>query len=44
MTSIQVRDVYHEFSTIPGVKEDVTEMLLNVKKLRLKSYARTRPS
>src|SRR3990170_4292 len=39
VTSIQIRDVYHEFSTIPGVKEDVTQMVLNVKKLRLKSYA-----
>jgi len=39
VTSIQVRDVYHEFSTIPGVVEDVTAIVLNVKKLRLKSYA-----
>ena len=39
VTSIQVRDVYHEFSTIPGVKEDVAQIVLNVKKLRLKSYA-----
>jgi DNA-directed RNA polymerase subunit alpha len=39
VTSIQVRDVYHEFSTIPGVREDVTQIVLNVKKLRLKSYA-----
>ena len=39
MTSIQVRDVYQEFSTIPGVKEDVTQIVLNVKKLRLKSFA-----
>jgi DNA-directed RNA polymerase subunit alpha len=39
VTSIQVRDVYHEFSTIPGVKEDVTAIVLNIKKLRLKSYA-----
>ncbi|HEY5489145.1 MAG TPA: DNA-directed RNA polymerase subunit alpha [Candidatus Limnocylindrales bacterium] len=39
VTSIQIRDVYHEFSTIPGVKEDVTQIVLNVKKLRLKSYA-----
>jgi DNA-directed RNA polymerase subunit alpha len=38
-TSIQIRDVYQEFSTIPGVKEDVTQIVLNVKKLRLKSYA-----
>jgi DNA-directed RNA polymerase subunit alpha len=39
VTSIQIRDVYHEFSTLPGVKEDVTQIVLNVKKLRLKSYA-----
>ena len=39
VTSLQIRDVYHEFSTIPGVKEDVTQIVLNVKKLRLKSYA-----
>ncbi len=39
VTSLQVRDVYHEFSTIPGVKEDVTQIVLNIKKLRLKSYA-----
>jgi DNA-directed RNA polymerase subunit alpha len=39
VTSIQVRDVYHEFSTIPGVKEDLTQIVLNVKRLRLKSYA-----
>jgi DNA-directed RNA polymerase subunit alpha len=39
VTSIQIRDVYHEFSTMPGVKEDVTAMVLNIKKLRLKSYA-----
>ena len=39
VTSIQIRDVYHEFCTIPGVKEDVTQIVLNVKKLRLKSFA-----
>ena len=39
VTSIQMRDVYQEFSTIPGVKEDVTQIVLNVKKLRLKSFA-----
>jgi DNA-directed RNA polymerase subunit alpha len=39
VTSIQIRDVYQEFSTIPGVKEDVTQIVLNVKKLRLKSVA-----
>ncbi len=39
VTSIQIRDVYQEFSTIAGVKEDVTQIVLNVKKLRLKSFA-----
>src|SRR3954453_19035983 len=39
VTSIQIRDVYQEYSTIPGVKEDVTQIVLNVKKLRLKSFA-----
>lgn len=39
VTSIQVRDVYHEFSSLPGVKEDVTQIVLNVKKIRLRSYA-----
>ena len=39
MTSIQVRDVYQEFSTIPGVKDDVTQIVLNIKRLRLKSFA-----
>src|SRR5512143_982662 len=43
VTAIQIRDVYHEFSTIPGVKEDVTQIVLNVKKLRLKSYAPDHP-
>ena len=39
VTSIQVHDIYHEFSSLPGVKEDLTQIVLNVKKLRLKSYA-----
>jgi DNA-directed RNA polymerase subunit alpha len=39
VTSIQIRDVYHEFTTIPGVKEDVTQIVLNIKKLRLRSFA-----
>src|SRR5436190_481814 len=38
VTSIQIRDIYQEFSTIPGVKEDVTQIVLNVKKLRRKIY------
>ena len=31
VTSIKISGVQHEFSTIPGVKEDVTEIVLNVK-------------
>jgi DNA-directed RNA polymerase subunit alpha len=40
VTSIQVAGVFHEFSTIENVKEDVTQIVLNVKKLRLRSFAR----
>ena len=32
-TAIKIAGVQHEFSTIPGVKEDVTEIVLNVKSL-----------
>ncbi len=39
ITKIKIDGVYHEFSTIPGVKEDVTEIVLNVKGIRLRSYA-----
>ena len=37
VTSIRVDGVLHEFSTIPGVKEDVTEIILNVKNLVVSS-------
>jgi DNA-directed RNA polymerase subunit alpha len=40
VTSIQITGVYHEFSTIENVKEDVTQIVLNIKKLRLRSFAR----
>jgi len=36
VTSIRIPGVLHEFSTIPGLKEDVTDIILNVKGLRLK--------
>lgn len=36
VTHIRVEGVLHEFSTIPGVKEDTTEIILNLKKLRLR--------
>ncbi|MCX6025096.1 MAG: DNA-directed RNA polymerase subunit alpha [Chloroflexi bacterium] len=39
VVSIRISDVPHEFSSIPGVKEDVTQLLLQVKQLRLKLLA-----
>ena len=37
-TSVKIAGVQHEFSTIPGVKEDVTEIVLNVKKIIAKLH------
>ena len=39
VTSIKVDGVLHEFSTIPGVVEDMTEIILNIKNLALKLYS-----
>src|SRR6476619_5181711 len=39
VTSIQVDGVLHEFSTIEGVVEDVTTIILNLKQLALKIYS-----
>ena len=36
VTSVKIDGVLHEFSTIPGVKEDVTEIILNLKRLSLR--------
>jgi DNA-directed RNA polymerase subunit alpha len=38
ITSVKIDGVLHEFSTIPGVKEDVTEIILNLKEVRLKLH------
>ncbi len=38
VTSIRVSGVHHEFSDIPGVREDMTSLILNVKQLRLKLH------
>ena len=38
VTAVKIDGVQHEFSTIPGVKEDVTEIILNVKGLIAKMY------
>lgn len=36
ITAIRIENVQHEFSTIPGVKEDVVDMILNLKEVRIK--------
>ena len=38
VTSVRIESVLHEFSTVPGVTEDVTGIILNVKSLRLKLH------
>ncbi|TLY36728.1 MAG: DNA-directed RNA polymerase subunit alpha [Nitrospirae bacterium] len=39
IVSVKIEGVLHEFSTIPGITEDVTDIILNVKKIRLKLHA-----
>jgi DNA-directed RNA polymerase subunit alpha len=39
VTSLRVAEVHHEFSPIPGAKEDMTTLILNVKKLRLRYFS-----
>ncbi len=39
VTSIRIDGVQHEFQDVPNVTEDVTELVLNVKKLRLRSFS-----
>ncbi len=38
ISSVHIEGVQHEFSTVPGVKEDVTELILNLKGLAVKLY------
>ncbi len=38
VTSLHIDNVLHEFTSIPGVKEDVTDIVLNVKQMRLKLH------
>lgn len=38
VTSVRINDVMHEFSTIPGVREDVIQVMLNLKLLRMKLH------
>ncbi len=39
VTSVKIRGADHEFSTLPNVKEDVLEIILNLKALRVKLFA-----
>lgn len=39
VTAVKIRFVDHEFSTVPNVKEDVVQIILNLKQLRLKCYS-----
>jgi len=36
ITSIKIDSVQHEFSTVPGVREDISEVILNLKEVRIK--------
>jgi len=39
VTSVKIEGVLHEFSTVPGVVEDVTDIILNLKSLSLKAHS-----
>jgi DNA-directed RNA polymerase subunit alpha len=39
ITAVHIDGIRHEFSDIPGIKEDVTELILNLKKVRLISHS-----
>ena len=38
VTSVQIDGVLHEFSSIPGVREDVTDIVLNIKSMALRMH------
>ncbi len=38
VTAVQIEGVYHEFSTLPGVLEDVSDIILNIKEVKLKKH------
>ena len=40
ITNVKIDSVLHEFSTIPGVLEDVTDVILNLKEVRFKVKGR----
>jgi len=39
VTAVQIKGVLHEFSTIPGVREDVTDVILNIKEILVKLHS-----
>ncbi|MCZ6482184.1 MAG: DNA-directed RNA polymerase subunit alpha, partial [Alphaproteobacteria bacterium] len=39
VTAVQIEGVLHEFSSIPGVREDVTDIILNIKALGLRMHS-----
>ncbi len=41
VSSVKIEGILHEFSTIPGVKEDVTEIIMNLKSLAIKNTSET---
>lgn len=38
VTAVRIEGVKHQFSTLPGLKEDIVELVLNIKKIRLKIF------
>jgi len=38
ITEVRISDVMHEFSTIPGVREDVIQVMLQIKQIRMKLH------
>ena len=43
IVGLKITDVLHEFQTIPGVTEDVSDIILNLKQVRLKNMDRKKP-
>lgn len=39
ITSVKINGIDHEFSTIPGILEDVIQIILNIKKIRVRSFS-----
>ena len=39
ITSVKIKGVVHEFTTIPGVKEDLTDIVLNLKSVGIKVHS-----